>query len=339
VKDDETPSTAADIRALADQAEAEAAEAEALAAAARARARAIQLRRQAEVIEAKKEEADKEEAVKEEAAAKADAAKEEAAAKAAAVKEKASAKAAALKEKAVAKADAKPAAPAEDDAADSVQVEEPDASEKEPEEPEAADDSESEESPAEGAATADTSAADDEQPARRWRSVSGRMHRPKWSTILASVAIIVIIAALAASGYMYKEHRDAERQRQRAAEFAAAARQGVVTLTSLDFNDAKDGVQHILENSTGSFKDDFVKMADDFTKVVQQSKVISQGSVQAAAVDLDTMTNDSAVVLVASTSEITNAAGAKQDPRNYRLIVTVARDGGQLKISKVEFVP
>ena len=279
------------------------------------------------------------EAVKEEAAAKADAAKEEAAAKAAAVKEEASAKAAALKEKAVAKAAAKPAAPAEDDAADSVQVEEPDASEKEPEEPEAADDSESEESPAEVAATADTSAADDEQPARRWRSVSGRMHRPKWSTILASVAIIVIIAALAASGYMYKEHRDAERQRQRAAEFAAAARQGVVTLTSLDFNDAKDGVQHILENSTGSFKDDFVKMADDFTKVVQQSKVISQGSVQAAAVDLDTMTNDSAVVLVASTSEITNAAGAKQDPRNYRLIVTVARDGGQLKISKVEFVP
>jgi Mce-associated membrane protein len=340
VKDDETPSTAADIRALADQAEAEAAEAEALAAAARARARAIQLRRQAEVIEAKKEEADKEEADKEEAAAKAAAVKEEAAAKAAA---KPAAKAAA---KPAAKAAAKPAAPAEaaaeDDAADSVQVEEPDTAENELEETEAADESESdesEESPAEVAATADTSAADDEQPARRWRSVSGRMRRPKWSTILASLAIIVIIAALAASGYMYKEHRDAERQRQRAAEFAAAARQGVVTLTSLDFNDAKDGVQHILENSTGSFKDDFVKMADDFTKVVQQSKVISQGSVQAAAVDLDTMTNDSAVVLVASTSEITNAAGAKQDPRNYRLIVTVARDGGQLKISKVEFVP
>jgi Mce-associated membrane protein len=352
VKDDETPSTAADIRALADQAEAEAAEAEALAAAARARARAIQLRRQAEVIEAKKEEADKEEAVKEEAAAKADAAKEEAAAKADAAKEEAAAKADAAKEKAAAKADAKPAAPAEaaaeEDAADSVQVEEPDASEEEPEETEAADEAadesesdETEEGPAEVAAeaTADTSAADDEQPARRWRRVSGRVHRPKWSTIAASVVIIVIIAALAASGYMYKEHRDAERQRQHAAEFAAAARQGVVTLTSLDFNDAKDGVQHILENSTGSFKDDFIKMADDFTKVVQQSKVISQGSVQAAAVDLDTMTNDSAVVLVASTSEITNAAGAKQDPRNYRLIVTVARDGGQLKISKVEFVP
>ena len=138
---------------------------------------------------------------------------------------------------------------------------------------------------------------------------------------------------------MVLDHRNAVRKRERMAEFAAAARQGVVTLTSLDFNHAKEGVQHILENSTGSFKDDFVKMADDFTKVVEQSKVVSQGSVQAAAVDLDTMTDNSAVVLVASTSEVTNAAGAKQDPRNYRLIVTVTRDGGQLKISKVEFVP
>ena len=163
--------------------------------------------------------------------------------------------------------------------------------------------------------------------------------RPKWSTIAAAVAILIIVAALAGSGYMIKEHNDAVHKRQRAAEFAAAARQGIVTLTSLDFNNAKQGVQRILDNSTGSFKDDFVKMADDFTKVVEQSKVVSQGTVQAAAVDLDTMTDNSAVVLVASTSEVTNAAGAKQDPRSYRLIVTVARDGDQLKISKVEFVP
>jgi Mce-associated membrane protein len=67
--------------------------------------------------------------------------------------------------------------------------------------------------------------------------------------------------------------------------------------------------------------------------------VVSQGSVQATAVELDSMTENSAVVLVASTSEVTNAAGAKQDPRKYRVIVTLTRDGGQLKMSKVEFVP
>jgi len=304
VNEYETPSTAAEIRALAEQAEAEAAEAEALAAAARARARAIQLRRKAELAEAKQQQAT-EEAVSEEDEA---------------------------------------------DAADSVATEVPDtSSDTEAESETEADDTESaveredveteeRQDDAVAEADADTS-ADAAKPARRWPRLSGRLRRPKWSTLAACLAIIVTLAALAGSGYMIKEHRDAVRQRQRAAEFVAAARQGVVTLTSLDFNNAKQGVQRIADNSTGSFKDDFLKMADDFTKVVEQSKVVSQGSVQAAAVDLDTMTADSAVVLVASTSEITNAAGAKQDPRNYRLIVTVSRDGDQLKISKVEFVP
>ena len=292
VNEGETPSTAAEIRALAEQAEAEAEEAEALATAARARARAIQLRREAELAETKQ--------------------------------------------------DAVAEVPAGDeaDATASVETEVPyPPTEVEADDTGAAEDvegAEAEEPVAEAAA--DTS-ADATQPERRRSRLSGRLRRPKWSTLTACLALAVIIAALAGSGYMINEHRDAVQQRQRAAEFVAAARQGVVTLTSLDFNNAKQGVQRILENSTGSFKDDFLKMADDFTKVVEQSKVVSQGSVQAAAVDLDTMTKDSAVVLVASTSEVTNVAGAKQDPRNYRLIVSVARDGGQLKMSKVEFVP
>jgi len=280
VNDDELPTTAADMRALAEQAEAEAAEAEALAAAARARARAVQLRRRAELVESQQNEAAAEDAAAETST---------------------------------------DSAAAEDDAPVSVDFEGDGAGEIESMGTEAAADSLL--APA--------------APRRRW----ARLSRPKWPTVAASLAIVVILGALAGSGYMVKEHRDAVRQRERAAEFAAAARQGVVTLTSLDFNDAKQGVQRILENSTGSFKDDFIKMADDFTKVVEQSKVISQGSVQETAVDRGTMTDNSAVVLVASTSEVTNAAGAKQDPRNYRLIVTVARDGGQLKIAKVEFVP
>jgi Mce-associated membrane protein len=167
---------------------------------------------------------------------------------------------------------------------------------------------------------------------RRWR------RRPKPATLAASLGVIVIVASLAASAAIVLQHRNASQQRHHAAEFAAAAREGVVTLTSLDFNDAKAGVQRIIGDSTGSFRDDFAKMAGDFTKVVEQSKVVERGTVQAVAVDLDSMTNDSAVVLIASTSEVTNAAGAKQDPRAFKLIVTLTRDGDQLKMSKVEFV-
>ena len=319
MNEDETPTTAAEMLALAEEAEAEAAEAEALAAAARARARAIQLRRKAERAEAAAEKTTEVPAAP---------AAEAPAVEAPSDEEKADAA------EPVASEEQEPQPEDEsvetDEATETEEVAVDDALELE----EAAEDEpDVEVSPGE-AATEET----EEKPLRLGR-IRRLRRRPKWSTIAAAVAILIIVAALAGSGYMIKEHHDAARNRQRVAEFAAAARQGIVTLTSLDFNNAKQGVQRILDNSTGSFKDDFVKMADDFTKVVEQSKVISQGTVQSAAVDLDTMTDNSAVVLVASTSEVTNAAGAKQDPRSYRLIVTVARDGDQLKISKVEFVP
>lgn len=308
MNEDEIPTTAAEIRALAEEAEAQAEEAEALAAAARARARAIQLRRKAELVE--------EAATKE--VATAEAATEEVATKEAVTEED-------LVDSAETVESEERDLESEDVSEDATTAVEPEPVETE-EIPDAA-----EEKP-----EAEISSDDAEKKPVRLRRLR---RRPKWSTIAAAVAVLIIIAAVSGSVYMVLDHRNAARKRERVAEFAAAARQGVVTLTSLDFNHAKEGVQRILENSTGSFKDDFLKMAEDFTKVVEQSKVVSQGSVQAAAVESDTMTDDSAVVLVASASEVTNAAGAKQDPRNYRLIVTVTRDGGQLKISKVEFVP
>ena len=51
------------------------------------------------------------------------------------------------------------------------------------------------------------------------------------------------------------------------------------------------------------------------------------------------MTDDTAIVLVAASSRVTNSAGAKQEPRSWRLRVDLQRDGDQIKMSKVEFVP
>jgi Mce-associated membrane protein len=50
------------------------------------------------------------------------------------------------------------------------------------------------------------------------------------------------------------------------------------------------------------------------------------------------MNAHSASILVAATSRITNAAGAKDEPRVWRLRVTVTEEGGQYKMSKLEFV-
>lgn len=156
-------------------------------------------------------------------------------------------------------------------------------------------------------------------------------------TALVVLATALLVASAATGAFSVWNHHRLTGDERRTAEFSAAARQGVVALTSLDFNRAKDDVQRVLDNSTGAFREDFQSRAEDFTKVVEQSQVTTAGRVTATAVE--SMTDDSAVVLVAATSQITNSAGAKQEPRIWRLSVTVTRVDGQLKMSKVEFVP
>ncbi len=176
---------------------------------------------------------------------------------------------------------------------------------------------------------------DDDEPATKRRRL--RIPMPSWKAVAAALTILVIAALLAGSGYMYWNHRQAQAEQQRRAEFTAAARQGVVTLMSLDYNKAKEDVQRIIDNSTGQFKDDFQNTADDFIKVAQDSKAVTETNVTGAAVQ--SMTDDTATVIVAASSKVTNSAGAKQEPRAWRLSVDLARDGGQLKMAKVEFVP
>ncbi|WP_425488918.1 hypothetical protein [Mycobacterium vicinigordonae] len=305
----ETPRDIAEMRSLAEEAEAEAAEAEALAAAARARARAIRLRREAELVESDHDAPS--------GTAEAETVEAEIAA-------------------AASEPDAVAAPQAEGPSKVAARKAEPSKLTKPAEEAEETEPVGQTEEITGG----ETATAHDPEGAT---AESGRrllpLRRPKLSEVAVVLAVLVVLASVGASVEMSILHRNAARERQQVEQFAAAARQGVVTLTSLDFEHAKESVQRIEDVATGDFKADFLKMADDFTRTVEESKVVAQGSVQATAVERDTMTENSAVVLVASTAEITNSAGAKQDPRKYRLIVTMTRDGGQLKMSRVEFVP
>jgi Mce-associated membrane protein len=175
----------------------------------------------------------------------------------------------------------------------------------------------------------DETVGDLNEPARR---------RSRTPSMLAKVvAIILILGFSGASGYMVWKHHEDTRQQQRTQAFVAGAKQGVINLTSLDFNRAKEDVQRVIDSSTGQFKDQFQQRAADFTRVVQESKAITEGTVNGAA--LESMDEHSAKVLVCATSRVTNKPDAKDEPRTWRLKVTVADDGGQYKMSNVEFVP
>ncbi|MFC8530058.1 hypothetical protein [Nocardia sp. NPDC057227] len=182
-----------------------------------------------------------------------------------------------------------------------------------------------------------------EEPAAEGES-TGRLRRLRTAlaahprrTALRAAAVLTIAAALTTSGFLGYQHREAAAQERREGEFAAAAKQGVVALTTLDFTHAAADVQRVLDNSTGTFRDDFQGRSADFTSVIEQSQVATEGTVNAVAVE--SMTDDSAVVLVAATSKVTNSGGAQQEPRAWRLSVTVQREGDTMRMSKVEFVP
>ncbi|KUI34739.1 hypothetical protein AU197_09750 [Mycobacterium sp. IS-1590] len=181
----------------------------------------------------------------------------------------------------------------------------------------------------------DSAESDETEAPKRSRRL--RMPRFRWKIVAAVVAVILILAFGAASGFMVWQHRLVQQEQQRTAEFTAAARQSVVTLMSLDFNRAQEDVQRIIDNSTGQFRDDFEAQAEDFTQVAKDSKVVTEVTVNTAA--LTSMTDTNATALVSATSRVTNTAGANQEPRSWRLKVDLVREGDQIKMSKVEFVP
>jgi Mce-associated membrane protein len=182
----------------------------------------------------------------------------------------------------------------------------------------------------------DGDVAVDGPPAPSGRLRLPRLPRPGWRRVSIGAAIVTIGALLGASGYIVWHHRDVLAQQRRTAEFSAAARQGVINLMTIDFNKAKEDVQRVIDDSTGKFKQDYQSTADDLVKALQQSKVVTKVTVNGVAVE--SMTDNSAVVLVAARSEATSAPDAAKRPAAWRVRLTLTRDGGQLKMSNVEFV-
>ena len=161
---------------------------------------------------------------------------------------------------------------------------------------------------------------------------------PVLPAVAVGVAAVLAAGLLAATGYMLWHHQKDSRQRHSAAEFTAAARQDVINLMSIDYNTAQDSVQRVLDGSTGRFRANFADTADDFVKALKDEKIITKATVNDAAVE--SVTGDSAVVLISATSQREGPKAPKdqQQPRLWRVVVTLEREDGRIKMSGVDFV-
>jgi Mce-associated membrane protein len=180
--------------------------------------------------------------------------------------------------------------------------------------------------------------ADAEAEAEPAAPVSRPTGRPRWWRAAAlAVCALAIGGLMALTGIMITKHKQVSLERAHDREVVEAADSGVVALLSIDHSRAQADVQRVLDQSIGAFHDDFASRAADFIKTAQDSKAVTLGSITASA--LESATADSAIVLLAASSQVTNVNGARGDPRPWRMSVTMSRDEDKWKMSNVEFVP
>jgi len=161
-----------------------------------------------------------------------------------------------------------------------------------------------------------------------------RMSHVKLATIVGLVAVVVLAGLTGWLGFRaYKSHQ-ADEQRKL---FLEVGRQGVLNLTTIDWQEADADVQRILDAATGTFYDDFQKRAQPFVEVVKQAQSKSVGTIAEAG--LESESNDGAQVLVAVTVKTSNAGAPDQQPRAWRMRIFVQKVGDDAKVSNVVFVP
>ena len=173
----------------------------------------------------------------------------------------------------------------------------------------------------------DTEGDDEQAPAK------ARMSHVRLATILGLVTVVALAALCGWLGFRAYQSRTAADERNM---FLQVGRQAALNLTTIDFEHADADVQRILDSATGTFYDDFQARAQPFKEVVKQAKSKSVGTIAEAGVESET--EDGADVIVAVTVKTSNAGAAEQEPRAWRMRITVQKVGDEAKVANVRFV-
>ena len=153
--------------------------------------------------------------------------------------------------------------------------------------------------------------------------------------IVASLMILAVLTGLV-TWTAYRAYVSHQAQQERNL-FLHTARQAALNLTTVDYTKADADVHRILESATGDFYGVFQKQAQPFIDVVIKAQSKSEGTVVEAG--LESEHRDQAQVLVAVDVKTSTSASAAEDPRGWRMRITVQKVGAGAKVANVEFVP
>ncbi|CDO31127.1 hypothetical protein [Mycolicibacterium porcinum] len=162
----------------------------------------------------------------------------------------------------------------------------------------------------------------------------GRGVSPQRVALVAGLIIVLTLGGLSGwLGYHTYQSRQATEDREL---YLKVARQGALNLTTIDYEHADTDIQRILDSATGQFHDDFAARSQPFVAVVKQVQSKSVGTITEAG--LESATGDAAQAIVAVSVKTSNAGAPEQQPRAWRMRLTVQKVGEDVKVSNVGFV-
>ncbi|WP_210687250.1 mammalian cell entry protein [Mycolicibacterium sp. GESEQ-9] len=150
------------------------------------------------------------------------------------------------------------------------------------------------------------------------------------------VGILMLTSIGGLAGWLGWQTHGSEQAQRLDDMFLQAGRQGALNLTTMDYAHVEGDIQRVLDGSIGTFYDDFEQRAPAFAEVVKTTQSKTQGTVTEAGIE--SISGDSARVLVAVSVKTSNIAAPEQRPRLWRMRIDVQKVGDVAKVANVGFV-
>ncbi|MGJ0117742.1 hypothetical protein ACQ7HM_00920 [Williamsia sp. MIQD14] len=163
-----------------------------------------------------------------------------------------------------------------------------------------------------------------------------RDRTPRWVLAAGVVVVALVIATVAVLVVRHGQTR------YRDTDFTSVAQTTVSALLLPDARDP-DRARQILDASTGSFRDEFAQSTGAYRTLVTRLGTVASGGVDGVAVaSRDADVAEVLVTAVVLTRSGTGGSASAQPggaPNRFRLLVRIEPDSGELKVSRVEFLP
>ena len=159
--------------------------------------------------------------------------------------------------------------------------------------------------------------------------------RVRWLVGVLAAALVVLVVAIVALASSREAVDDDLSTAQR--EVAAAARAEALAFLAVDHRDMDPLIDAVLAGATGEFAEEYEAQRDRLAREAMRTRATSTGEV--VSLGVGEMDDDSATVLVAANSTVTNTStGNEPQVRYYRLRLDLVREGDRWLTSDVEFV-